>query len=169
MDRIVSNATPLIYLAKASCLDLLKGLYREVFISQEVKREVVERGKKLGKRDAFIIEKAINEGWIKVSPARLINIPLELDPGEMETISLAKNLKIGEVLIDEAKGRIAAKLVGLVPRGTVYILLESLKNGKMDFVGFLKILDRLIEEGFRLREEVYIKVIKNAKHISEGS
>lgn len=70
MGRAVSNATPLIYLAKAGKLHLLRAVFGEVLIPEEVKVEVVDRGKELGKKDAYAIEAAIEEGWLVVEPAR---------------------------------------------------------------------------------------------------
>jgi len=60
----VSNSGPLIHLAKAGLLHLIK-LY-DVVIPQEVKHEVVDVGKAKGYSDAFFIEKAVKEGWIKI-------------------------------------------------------------------------------------------------------
>jgi predicted nucleic acid-binding protein len=118
MSNIVSSSTPLIYLAKAKKIGLLKIIYNEVFISEEVKKEVVDEGKRLKKLDANLVEKEINEGRIKVKKvSSLIEIPIELDKGEASTITLAN----------------------------------------------------LLKEGFRLREEVYLKVIKEAKRISQSS
>jgi len=48
MNRVVSNATPLIYLAKAARLDLLLSLFEEIFILEAVREEVVLKGKELG-------------------------------------------------------------------------------------------------------------------------
>ena len=47
MNKVVSNATPLIYLAKVDKLNLLKSVFSNVFIPEEVKREVVDEGKRL--------------------------------------------------------------------------------------------------------------------------
>jgi len=44
MSGVVSNAAPLIYLAKVGRIDLLKKVFGEVFISEEVKVKVVDRG-----------------------------------------------------------------------------------------------------------------------------
>ena len=76
------------------------------------------------------------------------------------------DLGVKEVLIDEIAERTAAEILGLVPRGTVYVLLKALKMKKIDFDGFLIVLDNLLEEGFRLKEEVYLKAIWKAKRIS---
>ncbi|MHB1276746.1 MAG: DUF3368 domain-containing protein [Candidatus Humimicrobiaceae bacterium] len=163
MNEIVSDATPLIYLAKLKKLDLLKSLYSKIIISQEVKIEIVDEGKKIKEPDAFLIEKEIEYGFIKVKKAgRLIKTTLELELGELSTLSLAKELKIDEVLIDETLAHTAAKMAGLIPKGTIYVLLKNLKLKKITFNDFLSILNELIESGFRLKEDIYIKVIEEA-------
>ena len=78
MSPIISNSTPLIYLAKINKLDLLKSLFNEVFIPQEAKNEVVDKGKLLGKKDAYLVEKAISEGWLKVLTADTVAVSIEL-------------------------------------------------------------------------------------------
>ena len=64
---ITSNTSPIIALAKVGRLKLLKDLYGTVIISPFVKVESVDRGKELGASDAIEIERAIDEGWIKVA------------------------------------------------------------------------------------------------------
>ena len=119
------------------------------------------------KHYASIIEREINEGWIEVCEVRNpIRIPIRLDKGEETTLILARNKKIKEVLIDDAPGRAAAAIMGLIPRGTLYILLKLLIMKEIDFDRLIKILEALIEKGFRLREEIYLKVIEEAKRLS---
>lgn len=165
MGGIASNATPLIYLAKIGRMGLLRSLFGEVFIPEEVKVEVVERGKELGERDAYVVEKAIKDGWLKVSRADLVEVPIELDKGEVAVLSLARNLGLREVLIDEAPARTASRLIGLTPRGTIFVLLKALERGEMDFDVFLEVLNELIGHGFRLKEEVYLEVVRRARAI----
>jgi len=166
MPPIVSNATPLIYLAKVNKLDILKILFAEVFIPQEVKNEVVDRGKLLGKKDAYLVEKAISEGWLKVLTTNIVVVPIELDPGEIATLSLAKQLGLKEVLLDESAARAAARLMGLTPRGTIFILLKALQKEEIDQEEFLEVLNQLLNEGFRLKQEVYLEALKEAKRIA---
>lgn len=165
MASIVSNATPLIYLAKVRRLELLK-IFDEVFIPEEVKYEVVDRGKKLNEKDAYVVERAITDGWLKVIKAKLVDVPIKLEPGEMEAISLAKNLGVSLVLIDEVSGRTAAELLGLVPRGTVFVLLRALEDKKISLDEFLRLLDELVKQGFRLKEEVYLEAIRIGRELS---
>jgi len=166
MNKIVSNATPLIYLAKIKKYSLLKSLFDKIIISQEVKIEIVDEGKKLKQQDALLIEREIEVGFIEVMKVeKLLETSLELELGELSTLSLAKKLKIDEVLIDETLGRSAARIIGLVPKGTLYVLLKNLKLKEITFDDFLNILNELLESGFRLKEEIYIKVIEEAKKV----
>jgi len=127
MTSIVSNATPLIYLAKTSRLYLLKKLFGEVFIPEEVRNEVVDKGKQLGERDAYIVEKAIEDGWLRVLNVQIAETSIELEPGEATVLSLAKNLGRGEILVDEVSARTAARLMGIVPRCTIFVLSRALE------------------------------------------
>lgn len=163
MSSIVSNATPLIYLAKLGRLELLKRVFGEVFIPEEVRIEVVDRGKQLGERDAYLIEKAIDDGWLKVSRAEIVEVPIKLELGEVAVLSLAKNLGVREVLMDEISARTAARLLGLIPRGTIFVLLKAVERKEMDLDNFLEVLNELIKHGFRLKEEVYLEAVRKAR------
>lgn len=167
MNGVVSNATPLIYLAKTGRIDLLQKVFGKVFIPEEVKVEVVDKGKLLKEKDAYTIEKAIHEGWLKVLTAsEIIEVPMKLDKGEVAALSLAKKLKLNVVLLDEVSARSAARLMDLTPRGTVFVLLKALEKKEIDLDEFLEVLSQLISEGFRLKEEVYVEAVKEAKRIA---
>lgn len=169
MNVIVSNATPLIYLAKVGRLELIRKLYPKVYISSEVKKEVVDIGKKLKKIDAPIIEKEISKGWIiEYKVKESMDIPIDIEIGEKTTLILAREKGIKSVLIDDKAGRAAARLLDLEPKGTLFILLKSLKNKEIGFNTLIKILEGLIEKGFRLREEIYLRVIKEARKILQS-
>ena len=81
-------------------------------------------------------------------------------------LSLAKQLGLEVVLVDEVSARSAAKLLGLTPRGTLFVLLMALKKKEIDLDEFLETLDQLISQGFRLKEEVYVETIKEARRIA---
>lgn len=165
MGGIVSNATPLIYLAKVRKIDFLKKVFGEVFIPEEVKIEAVDRGKLLGERDAYVIEKAIGEGWLEVLTTEIVEVPIKLEKGEVAVLSLAKKLGLREVLLDEVSAREAARLLDLTPRGTVFVLLKALEKKEIDLNGFLEVLNQLIRHGFRLKEEVYVEAVREARRI----
>lgn len=166
MGGIVSNASPLIYLAKVGRMGLLRRVFGEVLIPDEVKVEVVDRGKELGEGDAYIIERAINEGWLRVLSAEPMEIPIRLERGEVAVLSLAKKLGLREVLVDEVSARTAARLLDLTPRGTVFVLLRALEGKELDLNEFLDLLSKMVRQGFRLKEEVYVEVVREARRIA---
>jgi len=90
--RIVSNASPLINLARIGKLNLLHKLYGELLIPEAVWHEVVTEG--IGQPGAEEIEGAT---WIErrvVKNNELVQALLqELDAGEAESIALA--LEVG--------------------------------------------------------------------------
>ncbi len=102
-----------------------------------------------------------------MEPSGRIDIPIKLHKGEESVICIAKNSGIKSVLIDEISTRTAAKLLDLEPGGTIFVLLKSLKMKIIDFDEFLDILNQLIVEGFRLREEIYINAVKEARKIEK--
>lgn len=166
MDRIVSNATPLIYLAKADKLNLLKGIAKQVYIPEAVFQEVVIMGKRLGEKDAYRVGKCIDQGWLNIQKAKkMLSFDIPIHYGELEVISLAVQEGINKVLIDDAKARSIADLAGLQPVGTLWVLLESVKNRMMDFDEFLSTLESIINSGFYLKDEVYIKAIRKASEL----
>jgi predicted nucleic acid-binding protein len=167
MSRVVSNVTPLIYLAKIGRMDLLKKVFEEVFIPEEVKVEVVDEGKRLGERDAYIVEKAVRDGWLKVLTVEALEIPIKLEQGEVAVLSLAKRQGFREVLVDEVSARTAARLMGLTPRGTVFVLLKALEIEEISLNDFLDALSELVRHGFRLKEEVYLEAVRKARKISK--
>lgn len=168
MEKIVSNSTPIIYLAKANQLILLKELIETTIIPEAVYSEVVVRGKELGKSDAFLVDRAIDEGWITIQSVKN-HLPSEiaLHPGEVEVISLAKEIGTEIVLVDDIKARVACELVGLSPRGTLWLLLRAIRNNILDFDNFLGALEGMARSGFYLKEEVYLRAVREAKKLSE--
>lgn len=112
--RAVSNATPLIYLAKIGRLNILEEIFDVVLIPNKVFFEVVIKGKEKGYHDAFLVEEFMEKGFVlkkKVEIKKLIDMPI--GRGEQETIELAVKEGIKNVLIDEAKARRIARLQNL--------------------------------------------------------
>jgi predicted nucleic acid-binding protein len=158
---IVSNSTVLIYLAKIGKLNLLKELFGEVLIPTEVFNEVVIRGKEQQQPDAFLVENAIEEDWIHVKDIKTIGKLEEfgIDPGEAQAISLAKSLGVS-VLLDQTHARIAAKALGLRPRGTIFVLFAAVRKKVLSYEGYQNSLEDLVKAGFRMSDEVYLEAVR---------
>ena len=157
---IVSNSTVLIYLAKIGKLGLLKILFKKILIPPEVFNEVVIRGREHQHFDAVIVERSVEEGWIEVKDIAA-NEELEsfgIDPGEAQAISLARSLGV-PVLLDQTHARIAARALGLKPRGTIFVLAAALKKKLLTYEEYLDSLEGLVKAGFRMSEEVYLAML----------
>jgi len=104
---------------------------------------------------------------VRVSQVReYVEVPIKLEKGEIAALSLAKQMGVDEVLIDDAPGRYAVEILNLKPRGTIFVLLKALKRKEIDFDEFFSILRKLLQLGFRLKEEVYLQVVQIAREIA---
>jgi uncharacterized protein len=157
---IVSNATPLIALAAAGHLDLLRQLFGRILIPREVYREAVER-----KPDAPGAAAIGAAPWIEVvnlQDRRALNdLEVKLDPGEAEAIVLAIEQGADLLLIDEPAGRTQATLLGQAITGTLGALLVAKHRGVISAVR--PVMDDLdTQAGFRVHPELRERVLRAA-------
>ncbi len=142
---VISNTSPLIGLWTLNLFPLLRELYTEVLIPEEVRGEF------------FAIEQESREAalknapWIRTVPLRNpenIAIHEEVDLGEAAVFVLAEERGARLVILDDRDARRYAERLGLPFTGTVGILLEAKERGFVDAVRPL--LDVLLENGVRL-------------------
>ncbi len=125
--NVVSDASPLIILAKIGAFDLLPRLHERIYISAEVYSEVVVAG--AGLAGASQVAKA---EWIEVKSLRHADSlaaaqeRFGLGLGELSAILLAKEIGVPMVLMDEESGRQVAREGGLQVRGSIGILGKPL-------------------------------------------
>ena len=160
---IISNASPLMYLSKLNKLSLVKNLFKEIVIPKEVYDEVVVNGKKGRFLDAYKVEKAINESWIKIKEIEIEKefeeFSSEIDIGEIAVICLAKKIKPYLVLIDDASARTIAENLGFNVKGTLYVLIKSYKNNLITKKELKNTINELMILGFRISHEFYIQLL----------
>lgn len=129
---LVSDSSPLITLARAGHLGLLRELSRQVIIPRAVHHEVVVRG--AGMPGA---EEVRRFSWIEVREDPSERGPEAesacrgLGAGERAAISLAVSLSANLILIDDYQARSAAKRVGLLVAGSIAILEHGAHLGKV--------------------------------------
>ncbi len=130
--KVVSNASPLITLARLGPLDLLRKLYDTVFISTEVYSEVVIAG--AGMPGSTAVGKA---DWVHVTAVRNVEdlakttTKIGLGAGEVSAVFLAKELHADLTLMDEWRGRRLAIEEGLAVIGCIGILEELYRRGEV--------------------------------------
>jgi predicted nucleic acid-binding protein len=127
-ERAVVNAGPLVALSLLDQLDLLPALFAECWVPQAVFDEVAVAG--IGKPGAKSLQGADWQARVRVSPFPDPLLVMELDAGEAEVISLARQLSPCVAIIDERRGRrIAQHVYGLPVKGTAGILVEAQRRG----------------------------------------
>jgi len=162
---VIINASPLIIFGKLNRLDILKKLYKNIRISDEVYQEVVIKGIEKNLKDALIIKESINNHEIDIiklnkefSPiAQKIEVIYDIDKGEAETIALALQLKEKEVIIDEASAREAVKSINIQPIGSLRVLLLAYKSKFISKAEIKEILNEMENSKYRLSPKVLIE------------
>ena len=147
---VTSNTSPLIAVAKIRRLQLLKDLYGIVVMPPFVKVECIDNGKEIGAPDAYEIEKAVQEGWIK--PATLdrrwktrVNNLMQRAPigqGEAEALIIAREKGI-PVVLDDADARALARALGIEHVGTLMVPYEAVIKGLIRYDELVSILSDL--------------------------
>jgi len=152
------------YLSKADALWLLFEVYEDIVIPRAVYREVVVIGFERGFRDAELVEAAVKEGSIRVEDVpreevgRVLRLAPMLHRGEAETLALAMRYKPCHVLLDDRIARSVARVLGLEPHGTLYVVFTAAARNLITVSKALSILDELVKSGFRISLELYLKI-----------
>lgn len=128
IERAVINAGPLVALSLIDQLHLLPKLFTECWVPQTVFDEVAVAG--IGKPGAASLNSADWLARVRASPQPDPLLVMQLDAGEAEVISLARQISPCWALIDERRGRrIAQEVYGLAVKGTAGILVEAKRRG----------------------------------------
>lgn len=157
---IVSDTTPLSELAKVGQLNLLRDIFGQVIIPQEVYNEVTA-----GTHPAATAVPLMN--WIEVRSVSDSQKVLELRNstklgwGECGAIILAEELSANRLLIDDSPARKIAESRKLPVIGTVGILLLAKQQSLIPSVK--EVLDALIDNGKRISQSLYQQVLNAAK------
>ena len=157
MPKVVSNTTPIISLLKIGKLEILKDLYKEIYIPQEVFSEI-----EAGKHKKYYLN-LLELEWVKIEQIqdrKSIAYFLDLDKGEAEAIVLATESEADLILLDESLGRFHAKHAGLRVTGTIGILVKAKKQG---LISELKpLILELKEKGVWLSESLIERILELA-------
>lgn len=154
----VTNASPLIFLAKLDRLDVLKRAASAVLVPSVVIDEV------LAVPDAAAA--AIQEStrtWLEVRPATETDferfLSSELGDGEAAAIALAAEEK-GRVLLDDHQGREWARRLDVPIVGTLGLLLAARVQGEIP--SLRDEIEALRRAGFRASQQLVEAVLVQA-------
>jgi predicted nucleic acid-binding protein len=161
VSAVVSDSSPLNYLALLSDFDLLRQIYGTIVIPPAVYREVVDSGAD------YPVAKAVQAAlgkWIAVaelpSPSQVQSLrsSFHLDLGESEAILVAEALGNAPLLMDEKRGVQCARSRGIVVIRTPVIYADAKIRGLVGSVR--EKLDELRSRGFRLSDRHYEQILR---------
>jgi predicted nucleic acid-binding protein len=151
MQKVISNSSTIIHLAKINELTLLKEYYQTITIPAKVQKECIFEGE--DRKEVEIIKGA---DWINVEHVKDQNLVkllrTTLDDGESEAIALAVETGADLILLDDSDAREKARLFGLNITGIIGILLRAKSDGKI--VSLKEKLTALKESGFWIGVEL---------------
>ena len=151
---VVADTSPLNYLIQLGEEKLLQKIYARVVVPEAVMRELRHENAPTPVQDW--LEEV--PSWIEVRTVRLEEHEGlgSLGAGEREAIWLAEEEDADLILMDERKGRLAAKQRGLATTGTLGILLTAGELGLIDPVIAYRRL--LAETTFRTSAELEAQI-----------
>lgn len=156
---VVSDTSPICNLAVIGRLELLRLRYGSVRIPPAVARELSALSHSRGRAE---INAALQTEWLLVDAASSeIRLTHSLDAGETEAIRLALAVKAERLLMDEKRGRQAARLNGLTVSGVLGELLDARLKGVIPNLS--EELKRLrVQAGFFVDEEIEAVILSQA-------
>ncbi|MBS7651369.1 MAG: DUF3368 domain-containing protein [Candidatus Bathyarchaeia archaeon] len=164
MKPLVLNATPLIYITKIGLSKIFEDLKDEKLTSPNVKREVVDKGKRKGIPDAIILEKMFRDNVFKITEAenqKFLESLLEtkgLHETDAEVLAIAKE-RDGIAVIDDEVARKTARIYGISYVGTSYILMRAVFQGLITKERAKQAINEMIFAGWRCSIESYAKIM----------
>lgn len=153
--KLISNSSPLIFLAKLNFLKLLSK--DQIFIPPGVHQELL--AKESAEKDKLI--RFLNEKNTKIiSPKNNQIQSNSLGKGEIEAINLAIEKNIPHILIDDKRARSFARIQNLKPLGTLWIILRAFKNKELTKTQTRELIYDLPSIGFRIDQEFLFRILK---------
>lgn len=130
---VISDASPLINLARIELLHLLPDLYETLLLPEAVWKEVVVEGE--GQSGAHAVQTA---EWIErrtVTNQDLVRaLRQDLDAGEAEAIALAVETEDALLLMDERQGRETASHFDIPHLGLIGVLIDAKANRHIEAI-----------------------------------
>ncbi len=156
MSVVVSDTSPLHYLILCGTETVLPRLFSQVVIPPTVFRELQQPNTPPAVREWARLLPA----WAAVRVPTAINLPLDVDAGELEAICLAREIKAAAVLMDDRAGRRAAIGCGLAVIGTLGLLEQASARGLIELP---ETIERLRQTNARLDPELIDAALKRDK------
>ena len=159
---VIADTTPIITLLKLERLELLEKIFGQVIIPNAVYEELTANQKYLS--EAKVIDDCSFLKRGEVSDRQAIKILREvvgLDAGESEAIALADEQGADLLIIDERKGRRAAKQIGLKITGTIGILIQAFDSEILSRQEIFSCMEILRSGDIRISDALFETVLEH--------
>lgn len=154
--RLVVNTSPLIHLAEADLLHLLRDAAFDIWVPEPVATEI----RAYGDEDPTARALVGNE-WLQAKTAPSVTAEVsawDLGPGESAVIELARAFQGSTAVIDDLAGRRCAEAFGLSLRGTVGLVPAGKQSGLLATAR--PVLERLRDCGMYLSDAVLERALR---------
>jgi len=143
---VVSDTSPLNYLVLIQEIELLPKLFEQVYVPPSVLAELT----RLKTPDVVRVWAQSPPVWLSiVAPSGRLSSTASLGEGEADALSLAKELGIRDILMDERRGRKIAQREGLIALPTLAVLERAAADHLLE----LRVaIEKLQRTNFRLTD-----------------
>ena len=161
MPKVIVNTSPLQYLFQLELLHLLPELYGKIIVPKAVAQEL-EQGRAWG-----VFLPVVEElSWVTISEPKyptLLPLASGFGKGELQVLTLAKEIPDSLVVLDDGRARRYACLLNINVVGTLGILIKAKQLGKLEAIH--PILEKLEMLHFRLHPRTRQAVLRLAGEI----
>ena len=168
----VFDATPLIYLARADRLALVRQFDASCVVPERVYEEVVETGLERGYPDARRIERGVDADRLDV--VAVGTTPLSSRLRENDSLSDADvavlacaDVNDGVAVMDETYGRDVAATEGITTRGTAFLVLKLAGEDTIGVDEARSVIDAMIAEGWYCAPDIYAKIVRKLDSLAD--
>jgi len=156
---VVADSGPLIALAGCNCLMLLTEVFTAVHLPHAVLAETTTDPERPGARAIASFVQQCAQVHADRHDAIYTRFITGLDEGESQAISLAHALQCS-VLMDERRGRAAARSLGLPLFGVLGVLVQARRLGRIEALAPL--LQQMQTNGYRIAPALIAAALKAA-------
>lgn len=154
-ERPVVNASPLIFLARAGLLDLLRLAGDEIVVPEAVADEIRRRG------NTDITAQALTHtAWLiveKTLPTLPVIQAWDLGAGESSVLTWAAIHQGAEAIVDDLAARRCAAALGISVRGTLGLVLTAKTRGAIPAAR--PVLEQLRQAGMYLSDRIVAQAL----------
>ena len=164
---VVADASPLIFLAKMRCLELIRSvLGRDIRLPASVRQELLASGVEPSEADRL-------SAFLRTCRVETVRRPRRFASGmsraDNDALTLAIRCRADILLCDDRLTRMTAVSEGVRPMGTLGVILRAVRRRAMSPDEGRAVVDTLVaRHGLRIGIEVYQAVLRELEDTARG-